>query len=130
MTMHLEGPWLSTTGKKRGKIKFRNAAEAKKARELEESWKALQKKWGLEQEERKRQRALAAPEWKPEKTMHRGTTDPKPRSLNTWITGAVSSKPSTQYTGTEMVGITVLHKSCLQPVFNRQEAVDAAKMRR
>ena len=53
MTMHLEGPWLSTTGKRRGKQKFRNADEARKARELEESWKALQKKWGIEAEEKK-----------------------------------------------------------------------------
>ena len=25
MTMHLEGPWLSTTGKKKGKKKFASA---------------------------------------------------------------------------------------------------------
>ena len=36
MSMHLEGPWLSTTGKKRGKQKFRNADEARKARELDQ----------------------------------------------------------------------------------------------
>jgi len=28
------------------------------------------------------------------------------------------------------LGITILHKSCLQPVFNQQAAVDAANMRR
>jgi hypothetical protein len=39
MTMHLEGPWLSMSGKKRGKVKFRNAEEARRARELEQSWK-------------------------------------------------------------------------------------------
>ena len=60
MTMHLEGPWLSTTGKKRGKIKFRNAEEARKARELDESWKQLQKKWAVEAEDKKRKRALEA----------------------------------------------------------------------
>ena len=38
MSMHLEGPWLSTTGRKRGKQKFRNADEARKARELAEEW--------------------------------------------------------------------------------------------
>ena len=25
MSMHLEGPWLSMNGKRKGKIKFRNA---------------------------------------------------------------------------------------------------------
>lgn len=47
-----------------------------------------------------------------------------------WITGPVSSKPSPTYTGTEMIGIAVLHKSCLQPIFNKEAAEDAAKMRR
>ena len=61
MSMHLEGPWLSTTGKKKGKQKFRNAEQARKARELDESWKELQKKWGLEAEEKKRKRAMDAP---------------------------------------------------------------------
>ena len=45
MSMHLEGPWLSYNGKKKGKVKFRNAEEARKARELDASWKELQKKW-------------------------------------------------------------------------------------
>ena len=50
MTMHLEGPWLSMSGKKRGKVKFRNADEARKARELEESWNQLLKRHGVEAE--------------------------------------------------------------------------------
>jgi N-acetylglucosamine-6-phosphate deacetylase len=60
MSMHLEGPWLSTTGKRRGKQKFRNAAEARKARELQESWEALQKKWGIDAQEKKRKQAMNA----------------------------------------------------------------------
>ena len=47
-----------------------------------------------------------------------------------WVTGACSTKPSPTYTGSEMIGITVLHKSCLQPVFSKEAAEDAAKMRR
>lgn len=47
-----------------------------------------------------------------------------------WVTGACSSKPSPTYTGSEMIGITVIHKSCLQPVFSKEAAEDAAKMRR
>lgn len=58
--MHLEGPWLSKIGKRKGKQKFRSSKEAKMSRELEESWKSLQKKWGVEQEEKKRQQALKA----------------------------------------------------------------------
>jgi N-acetylglucosamine-6-phosphate deacetylase len=59
--MHLEGPWLSTTGKRKGKKKFASAEHAKKARELEESWKELLKRQGVEQEERKRARGMSAP---------------------------------------------------------------------
>jgi len=29
-----------------------------------------------------------------------------------------------------MIGIAVMHKSCLQPIFNQQEAEDSAHMRR
>ena len=130
MTMHLHHPSLSLNGKKKGKQKFRNAAEAQRARELDESWKDLQNRWGVEQEESKRKRAMAAPVRNQPAPTRRGANDPKPKSLSTWTTGAVSSKPSPQYTGNQVLGVTVLHKSCLQPAFSKQDAVDAAKMRR
>lgn len=47
-----------------------------------------------------------------------------------WVTGPVSSKPSPTYTGTQVIGIAVMHKSCLQPVFSQEAAEDSAKMRR
>lgn len=130
MTMHLEGPWLSTTGKRKGKTKFRNAAEAQRARELEASWNDLKKKWAVEKEERKRKRAMLAPVWTDSSPKYRGHDDPKPPSLNTWTTGPVSSKPAQQYTGTKILGIGTLHKSNAVPIFTDQEAVDIAKMRR
>ena len=34
------------------------------------------------------------------------------------------------YTGSEMIGISIIHKSCLQPIFSKEAAVDAASMRR
>ena len=60
MTMHLAHPALSMGGKRKGKVKFRNADEARKSRELNSDWKELQKKWGIEQEEKKRSRAMKA----------------------------------------------------------------------
>lgn len=130
MTMHLEGPWLTKIGKRKGKQKFRNAAEAQRARELAENWQDLKKRWGVEQEEKKRKRAMNAPVWTDSSLKYRDQDQPKPKSLNTWITGAVTSKPAQQYTGEKVLGITIVHKSCLQPVFTQQEAIDAAKMRR
>jgi glutamate synthase domain-containing protein 2 len=58
--MHLVGPWLSTTGKKKGKKKFASAEHARKARELDESWKDLLKRQGIELEEKRRKRAMSA----------------------------------------------------------------------
>jgi hypothetical protein len=130
MTMHLHHPSLSLNGKKKGKQKFRNAAEAQRARELNESWKDLQKRWGIEQEERKRKRALTAPVWTDPTPIRRDSNDPRPKSLNTWTTGAVSSKPSPQYSGTKILGIGTLHKSNAVPVFSNEEAIDISRMRR
>lgn len=44
--------------------------------------------------------------------------------------GNTSLKSPLKYTGNELVGISIIHKSCLQPVFNQQSAKDAASMRR
>jgi len=39
-------------------------------------------------------------------------------------------KEENVYTGRNLVGIAVMHKSCLQPVFTKQAAKDSANMRR
>lgn len=127
--MHLEGPWLSTTGKKKGKRKFRNADEARKARELEESWKALQKKWGVEAEEKKRKRALEAPTMTPVVNKPYRRETPEIKSLP-FTAGPCTKAPDKVYTGTAIKGIGTMHKSNAVPIFSDQDAVDIAKMRR
>ena len=129
MSMHLEGPWLSTTGKKKGKKKFASAEHAKKAREQEESWNALLKKWGVEAEERKRQRGLAAPAMNPVVTKPFVRETPKINSLP-FTGGPCLKTPDKVYTGTAMKGIGTMHKSNSVPIFSAEEAVDIAKMRR
>ena len=127
MSMHLEGPWLSTTGKKKGKHKFRNADEARKARELDESWKALQKKWGLEIEEKKKRKAMAAEPYTPVPSFRRETE--KISSLP-FTGGPCALPPQKVYTGTRIKGIGTMHKSNAVPIFSDEEAQDIAKMRR
>jgi hypothetical protein len=127
--MHLAHPALSMAGKRKGKVKFKNAAEAQKARELDASWKELQKKWGVEQEEKKRKAALSAA------PLTYKLSAPVGRETTTHIPSVVTEGGSTSavhkvYTGDKIIGITIIHKSCLQPVFNQQEAIDAATMRR
>ena len=129
--MHLEGPWLSTTGKKKGKQKFRNAEQARKARELDESWKALQKKWGVEAEEKKRKRALDAPTYQASKVTPYRRETPHIASLNSKDSCGVATKaPEKVYTGTSIVGIATMHKSNAVPVFSNEDAVEISKMRR
>lgn len=131
MSMHLEGPWLSTTGKKKGKKKFASAEHAKKARELEDNWKALQKKWGIEQEERKRSRAMSAPSlsssYKLSIPEGRNTTA-HIKSVDTG--GNATLKAPNVYTGTKVKGIATMHKSNAVPIFSDEEAVDISRMRR
>ena len=45
MTMHMEKAWLSTTGKKKGKQKFRTAEQANQARKNAASWNELLEKY-------------------------------------------------------------------------------------
>jgi hypothetical protein len=129
--MHLEGPWLSTTGKRKGKTKFASAEHARKARELDESWKELLKRQGVEQEERKRARGLSAPSLSSSYSLKipegRNTTA-HIKSVDTG--GNAVLKPSPVYTGTMVKGIATMHKSNAVPVFSDEEAVDISKMRR
>lgn len=129
--MHLEGPWLSTTGKRKGKQKFRSAEHARKARELDESWKALQKKWATESEDKKRKRALEAPVMTPVVNKPYRRETPHISSLNSKDSCGVATKaPEKVYTGTAIMGIATMHKSNAVPVFSSEDAVDIAKMRR
>lgn len=129
--MHLEGPWLSTTGKKKGKRKFRNADQARKARELEESWKALQKKWGVEAEEKKRRRALDAPVMDPVAKNKPYVRDTGPRIESLPFTaGPCVKAPDKVYTGDKIKGIGTMHKSNAVPIFSDEDAIAIAKMRR
>lgn len=132
MSMHLHHPSLSLNGKKKGKQKFRNAEQARAARELEKSWADLKKKWEVESEEKKRTRALKAPVMTVDKSaLYIRDTGPRIPSLNGGRDMAPApSAPTKVYTGDKVIGIAVMHKSCLQPVFNEQAAKDAASMRR
>ena len=130
MTMHLAHPALTMGGKRKGKIKFRNSAEAQKARELDEAWKELQKKWEVDADDKKRKRALMAEPLQYTLSAPAGRETVRIASRDTGHSGAVRTKDIPQYTGTNIVGISTLHKSNAVPVFSREEAIDISKMRR
>lgn len=128
--MHLHHPSLSLNGKKKGKQKFASAEHARKARDLDESWKELQKKWGIDAEEKKRKRALTAEPLKG----HYSLAIPAGRSTahipSRDTGGNATLAPAKVYTGTKVKGIATMHKSNAVPVFSDEEAIDISKMRR
>jgi hypothetical protein len=130
MTMHLAHPSLSMGGKRKGKVKFRNSAEAQKARQLDSDWKELQSKWGVEAEEKKRKRALAAEPLTYSLSAPAGRETKRINSLDTGHSGAVRTKDIPQYTGTKIIGIGTMHKSNAVPIFSDEQAVEISTMRR
>jgi hypothetical protein len=129
MSMHLEHPALSYNGKKKGKVKFRNAEEARKARELDASWKELQAKWELDADEKRRQRALAAEPLNYKLSTPVGRTNT--HNIPSRVTPGSSTAPVHKvYTGTKVLGIGTMHKSNAVPIFSNEEAHDIATMRR
>jgi hypothetical protein len=134
MTMHLVGPWLTTTGKKKGKKKFRNADVANRARKNAESWQAFLDKWGVKEDVKTTGKPVQKSTWMGPTVNSRVVVDPRRLtnhipSLDTGK-GIAVKKEVTQYTGTAMLGIGQLHKSNAIPVFSKEDAVDISKMRR
>jgi hypothetical protein len=128
--MHLHHPSLSLSGKKKGRVKFRNAAEAARARELDASWKELLKAQGVEAEEKKRRRALKAEPLTYSLSAPIGRETARIASRDTGHSGAVRTKDIPQYTGTKILGIGTMHKSNAVPVFSDEEAKEISSMRR
>lgn len=127
MTMHLVGPWLSTAGKKKGKQKFRNAEQAKKAKELDASWQKLLESHGATPVKKKvkftRTKLII-----PKVPEDRSTKHIK--SVDSGHLGAVNIRKPMQYTGDKIVGIGTMHKSNAVPIFSDKEAKEISSMRR
>ena len=128
MTMHLEGPWLSMSGKRKGKQKFRNADEARKARELAQEWEQKQAEWKSMSRPVPKSFSVSKTKSTPQIPPGRETT--KIPSLGMWVKGAVNVKQTQQYTGDKIIGIGTMHKSNAVPIFTDQQAKDISTMRR
>jgi hypothetical protein len=126
--MHLAHPALTMGGKRKGKVKFRNSDEARKARELDASWKELLKRQGVEADEKKRAKALKAPTLTYSLSAPPGRETKKINSLST--PGGSTAPVHKVYTGDKIIGIATMHKSNAVPVFSDEQAVDISRMRR
>ena len=131
MTMHLEGPWLSTTGKKRGPRKWASS-EAKKLAQLRQA------EWDrkLVQFDKMAPRFSTGPYNAPRKTMSDfmpktppGRETPRVESQDTGWVPCVKVNDQ-EYTGSKIKGIGTMHKSNAVPVFTDEEAKDISSMRR
>ena len=127
--MHLEGPWLSTTGKRNGKQKFASADAKRKSEQLDKEWQELQKRWGVEADERKRRRAMEAEPLCYTLSVPAGRSTAHIKSLGQDSGVATLAQPKV-YTGTKVKGIATMHKSNAVPVFSDEQAIDISKMRR
>ena len=129
MAFHLEGPWLTTTGKKRGKKKWASAEAKQQAEELEANWKDLLKRQGVENEERSKRRALNSPPLVYNPGPPPGRETVRIASLESTWAPCVQT-PNPVYTGSSVKGICAMHKSNLVPVFTDTEAKEISSMRR
>ena len=131
MAFHLEGPWLSTTGRKRGPKKWASAEAKQLAERRQAEWDRK-----LIQFERMAPKFSTGPYNAPKKsiTNYMPKTPPGretaqiPSQDTGWVTCV---KPTDkEYTGTTIKGIGTMHKSNAVPVFSDEEAKDISKMRR
>lgn len=140
MTMHLEGPWLSTTATKRRQSK-RNKSEQLRFEQEHKSYNKNMRQQGRHNEMMSLEeydlyvkgllhkgKIVASREtYKPAKSYHRET--PVYPSKDSGI-GVAVLPPKKEYTGTLIKGIATMHKSNAVPIISDEQAVDIARMRR
>jgi hypothetical protein len=125
MSMHMEGPWLSMTGRRKGKKKWASAEQKRQAEILEQEWQLIKDKYAPKSKVKFERKSFVAP-----KPLRRDADQPRVPSLDTGVKGAVNVRMPMQYTGDNIVGIGTMHKSNAVPIFSDQEAKDISSMRR
>lgn len=121
----MEGPWLSLTGKRKGKKKYASAEQKRNAELLEAEWQKLKEKY-----KPKSKIKVGRSSYVPPKPLRRDADSPRIPSLDTGVKGAVNVRMPPKYTGDNIVGIGTMHKSNAVPIFTDQEAKDISSMRR
>ena len=158
MSMHLVGPYLTTTSYKKRKDKVTKAQQE----ELERGWRERNvrlREMGLPKETFEQYQEWVYGKGKKakkeviHKAISKTATTAAPVRVDQaqilgketdscknnekeqthgklWTTGAVTTKQAPAYTGSKIIGIGIMHKSNLVPIFSSDEAQDIAKMRR
>lgn len=121
MTMHLSNVRVSYA--KKGKKKYKSAEHKRKEMEAEQYQKEMYARLGV-----KPGKPSSSKDYNPSYS-YRGQENKAPSLDKQSVTSCVK-KESPQYTGDLVIGIAVMHKSCLQPVISQEQAEASAKMRR
>ena len=140
MTMHLEGPWLTTTGKKKGPKKWASSEAKAHAERLAREWRDREREWAklAPKFSTRNTTAKTTRPAEPKRTTPLKSSGPKfppgrePVEIKSVDTGWVAcTKAQDQaYTGTKVKGIGTMHKSNAVPIFSDDEAIEISKMRR
>lgn len=126
ITMSLVGPWLNDFGSRKRKVKYASAEAKRRDLELKREWDEKMNNYA------KVSKPLIS--LRPKSKLPKLVPPPgreTPFIPSHPITVGVAAKKAPQvYTGNRVIGISIVHKSCLQPVFSESEAKDFASMRR
>lgn len=112
------------------KRKWKSAEEKKRYEQLTREWNEIKDKHA--KFSTTKQKIIKA-DYATSSTLHRV---PANRSTHSHIpsiadtSGIGCKKESIMYTGDKMKGLSIVHKSCIQPIFSDQEAKEHASMRR
>lgn len=123
MSMHLVHPSLTTTGKMKGKKKFKSAEHARRAREAELERQKMLK----ELDTKPKFKHTARSEYTFSDNVRRETA---PVKSAPFTGGACTKTEPKRYSGDLLIGIAQMHKSNAVPVISATEAEEIAKMRR
>jgi len=109
------------------KQKFKSAEEKRRFEENQRSWEQLKEKYGKSKSKTKVDTSSSVLSYTLSNPPGRERVDvPSHHTPG----GVASSRQPMMYSGTMVKGVSIVHKSCLQPVFSDQEAKDFAGMRR
>jgi hypothetical protein len=124
MTMHLAHPALTTSGRQRTKRKFQSAEQARLYRELNGDWQELKNRWGVADEDRRRQRAMNSGVYQAPRANYRGADAPRIPSLDIAVTGALGTRSvmdpmSWRGETAEVIAATQAKAQRLMPLYNK-----------
>ena len=105
------------------KLRFRNAEEKRKHEEAASKWGDILKKYAP----RVKLEPKSKLSYTPKVPAGREKQDIPSVDTGTWSTAPIRER---RYSGDAMIGIGMMHKSNLVPIFKAEEAKDIASMRR